>query len=267
MPADITGYTYLGDGYCGGPASGGTSAPRVHAWRAEGGALDAAGCAAACTAEGQCTGFMSTMRRKGLSRRLKTLSSGGSFGVGTDTLLPGEQISNTQQLVSADGQSLLKMAGDLILYNPPVVAPSTPGAIWWTGGVGLFGNASTAYAKLQQNGDFEVLVGDAVYWATDTKGRDVAKAVLRNDCSLALLSPAGDVVWASPSYCTDKALPTCYIVSPSQPAQPPPGGKWVEEQPGAGTKIAGHDGETRNLCWARTGPPTPATALPKTPGR
>lgn len=74
------------------------------------------------------------------------------------------------------------------------------------------------------------------------------KGVLRNDCSFALLSSTSEVVWATPTVCKS-APPTCYVVSPGRPWGS--NDTWTEEQPGAGHNITGHDGEARDVCWAK----------------
>ena len=55
---------------------------------------------------------------------------------------------------------------------------------------------------------------------------------------------------------------SCQIVSPK-----PPGGSgtWVIYQSGAGLEITGHDGETRDHCYKRSGSPGPAPPSPPPP--
>ena len=56
--------------------------------------------------------------------------------------------------------------------------------------------------------------------------------------------------------------PACCIISPFQPKWTSIGGSWSEEQPGASTDIAGHDGETRDRCFKMTGSRPPAPSPP-----
>ena len=49
--------------------------------------------------------------------------------------------------------------------------------------------------------------------------------------------------------------PTCNLVTTNKPASP--GQLWVDQHPGAGLAITGHDGETRDHCYKKTGTPGP----------
>ena len=162
---------------------------------------------------------------------LATLTSAPAHAAADDdTLAPGESLTATQSLVSADGSqvAVVEKEGVLSLY-------AAGGDLRWTSGPGVPGS----HLEVRDNGDV-ALVDPAgkVGWHTGTKGADGARLVVEDDGDLVVRDDNDAVVWSAGT-----ATPPTLLAAGSK-LEP---GAALASQDGRHTLVMGEDGDLQLL--------------------